>query len=106
MEAFDEAEKKRLAEKQSSLLKKRKRMNFEESKGPVGDKEIPKSSLAMNLPMKRQKVAGDISIAPEVQNSKVYNSLFDKPRVADNNDGSKGHYEGDFMTRSAKFGLQ
>ena len=36
----------------------------------------------------------------------VYKSLFDESRRRVANDGSDRRYEGDFMTRSAKFGLQ
>ena len=39
------------------------------------------------------------------KNSTVFKSLFDTSRNVITNDGSDSKYEGDFMTRSAKFGL-
>ena len=80
------------------LLKKRKR------------RELPSDILA-SLPMKN-KTAKRPKLPEEKpeqaqQSSAVYKSLFDEScgsKMA--NDGEGGHYEGDFMTRSAKFGLQ
>ena len=82
--------KKANAEK--SILKKRKR-----AKTNVPEEEIKESAAnSMIEPTKQAKLG---------ESSSVYKSLFDKGRQVLANDGSDGAYEGDFMTRSAKFGL-
>jgi len=53
--------------------------------------------MKMMLPMKKPKKMDELSSA-------VYKSLFDNRKMMAN-DGMDGKYEGDFMTRSAKFGL-
>ena len=61
------------------------------------------------MPVKRAKTAPQIeaAAASNALSSSVYKSLFDKPgNGLSANDGMGGQYEGDFMTRSAKFGLQ
>ena len=101
MASLDEA--KRNSETRS-LLKKRKRnvaatgANEEEAKESTIAAKDANVMMKMMLPMKKTKKEEDLSSA-------VYKSLFDNRKMMAN-DGMDGKYEGDFMTRSAKFGLQ
>ena len=83
------------------MLKKRRRFKDD----PL-DENAEKSMLDMeHLPKKKAKTSLSAAIGPLQAESMVYQSLFDGRREMAN-DGSDGKYEGDFMTRSAKFGLQ
>lgn len=77
---------------------------FKRLRHEVGeDNEAVKESALLR---KRARLANGGPDA-EKQQSTVFKSLFDSaPKKSAATDGVYGKYEGDFMTRSAKFGLQ
>ena len=101
MDLFEEQDAKRAADKLSSMKKRKRKAMGEELNQEDGDAQT--STAMMGLPMKkRTKRAADVVQTQFLRDSHVFKSLFDeKP-----SDQSSGKYKEDFMTRSAKFGLQ
>jgi len=96
MDLFDQQDAKRTADKLNILKKRKRKALAEESK----EEESIVPATSMGLPMKkRPKLSED----PAVRESQVFKSLFDVRPSGANGDGK---YREDFMTRSAKFGLQ
>ena len=82
-----------------------KRLRNKAQLSPAAEDDL-NQAFTDNLPKAKRVKLSPTQMTDDGASSMVYKSLFDNSKKVMANDGMDGKYEGDFMTRSAKFGLQ